>query len=158
MAFSIYMGLTVIVAVSYFVIEKRLHVYEQVFTYLLFTMVFVTTVDLLTPKNSQYLKVSDDPLLFAMLRLVGVGLIPLVVLFYLEGMNVLDGVFKKGMATLLAIGVLFGVESGVIFLEGIHYDEWQRWWSLIGWFLMLMFAYGSQQGFRRLLRKEGVVS
>jgi hypothetical protein len=157
MVFAFFLCTASLLLIHYVVSEKALHPLEHVFVWLLFVSVFITFVDLATPKNSEMFTIKHEWTNRYGLRLNEIIIVPLIMLFYLERIHKIDTLIKKMANFIVFLLILLLNEWLLKQFNVIEQKEWNDWWSVPNWILWLIFALIVQKLFRKLLIKEGVI-
>lgn len=157
MVFAFILCIASLLLIHYVITEKTLHPLEHVFIWLLFVPVFITFVDLATPKNSEMFTIKHGWTFRLGLRLNEVIIVPIITLFFLEQIHKTDTLIKKMTNFILFLLILLLNEWLLKKLDVINPKEWNDWWSLPNWMLWLTFSLIMQRVFRKLLIKEGVI-
>ncbi|MDQ0247465.1 hypothetical protein J2S09_005114 [Bacillus fengqiuensis] len=157
MVFAFFLCIASLLLVHYVVTEKALHPLEHIFIWLLFVAVFITFVDLATPKNSEMFTIKHEWTFRLGLRLNEIIIVPLIMLFYLEQVHKTNTFIKNVINFVVFLLILLLNEWLLKKLNVIDPKEWNDWWSIPNWTLWLIFSFIMQRLFRKLLIKEGVI-
>lgn len=142
--------------IAFAVVRHHLHPQEIVTVWFACAAVLATAFDACTPRNSNYFKLSDEPHLFLVERILEVVMIPVLLLLYLNLMLWIQSRTGKVAATVGCYALLLGFEALGAASQAFYYVQYQRWWSLILWAVVMLLATAIQKGIRGLLRREGV--
>ena len=138
--------------------KKILHSYEYIFIYLVFTFFFITLVDFATPYNSHLFGLTKDKVEYWSILIVQLLIIPILVLFYLERLNLSKSKTKKLGIFVFFVLLIYLIEQALVHVGYIKYKNWQAWWSPIAWGIALGIVYLIQQLYHKHLIKDGYIS
>ncbi|MCX7571536.1 hypothetical protein OS242_16430 [Tumebacillus sp. DT12] len=150
------LAIMLLLLVAFAVVRHHLHPQEVVTVWFACAAVLATAFDACTPRNSNYFKLSDEPHLFLVERILEVVMIPVLLLLYLNLMLWIQSRTGKVAATVGCYALLLGLEALGAASQAFCYVQYQRWWSLILWAVVMLMATAIQKGIRGLLRREGV--
>jgi hypothetical protein len=157
MGFVFFTALAFLLLVTFVCVPKKLHATEIAFVWLTFMGVLITAFDTAVPLNSDYFKPTTSPLLYTAHLLYEFLILPVVVLLYLDSTHRLRSWIAKLATFVICFCVLRGLEGLAVFFHLFKYVQWNPWWSLLVWVIVLCFVNLLQTGMRAVMKREGTV-
>jgi hypothetical protein len=151
-----FISLALILINTIFTYKKKTPILTYIFVWLVIEFFFTSFISVIVD-NVEFWKVSKNAKDFIIFRVAEVIVIPLVLLFYLEVLQVKISVKLKLIYAVIWVLMLLGVESLLVNLDIIKYANWQIGWSIAVWVLFLLLVILAQLLFNKILRREGVI-
>lgn len=155
MKLLLFFDITIIFLISFFIVRKRLHVFINIFTFMVLEFLIASYFAVLYV-NLKAWEVANSTDLFYIFRIYEVILMPLLYISYFNLIDALKNRYIKFGLSIVLIGVLYGIELLLVHWKVIVYKEWHFWQSIVSLFLILLISNILQVIFGHILRKEGI--
>jgi hypothetical protein len=150
MAVSFFYSLSILVALSFTLRNKRLHLFEVIFLWIIITFFYQSIITILS-SNMKLLEVTtniETNWAYVSSRLV---LIPTLITWFIE-----FSTFKKLKAVYIVFMILIMITFDFLFeaTSVIKHVNWSIWKSLITWFIFVWIIISLHRGYRAILKRE----
>ena len=140
-----------------FVLKKnKLHIFENIFLLLVLEFL-VSTYYAILYVNIDVWKISFKTDLFIIFRVEEVILLPLLLTWYFNIVGQLHAKMYKMALLFFTIGLAYSLEYLLVRFKVITYKDWSSWHSVVILFFILIFTTYMHKGYRRILRREGII-
>jgi hypothetical protein len=85
-------------------------------------------------------------------------LIPLLIIIFVDSYSLLKSSIKKGFLFISWVVLLAFIDRAVMWVGILKYHKWETWWSLLGWFCILLATLGCRKLLHYLLLKGNEVA
>lgn len=155
MKLYVILNTTIVFLIVFFLARKRLHVFINIFTFMLLEFI-ITSYFAVLSINIKAWELSEQTELVLIFYIYEVILLSLIYLWYFN-LNVgIHKMWLKGMLVFLLVGVLSSLEYLLVLWEVITYVDWHLWQSLLVFIMILMAMKCLQRGFVQILLREGI--
>jgi hypothetical protein len=124
------MLLTLSFALFYFSQRKPLTFTENSIVYMLMTILTTNVITILS-LNFRLIKTTENPLLFPAVLLYRDGIIPLLVLIFINGVFTSFTLKLKSFLFIFIFALLLGIEALLVFLNVIEFTKWNLLYAAI---------------------------
>lgn len=152
MAFSVFFSLTIILLVSFVAIEKKLHLFEILYMWMVIIFIHHTFLAV-TVLNLKLVELPGYGANYWTLVFNRITLIPILIIWFMDK-NLSLNFTKRLFFIPFAVCVLVGIEYLAEFLNVFNHSRWKLWWSFIEWGVILLLVYVSWIWYRKILIKE----
>lgn len=143
-------------SITYFVIKKRMHLYEIIFCWLIvvfahdyYFMIITVNYKLLIPSqllSEVFLRIGYQHILA-----------PIIVLFALEWWRLKRGLLHKFLSIVFFTIVFMALKKYLAYLGVVTYSSaWKEWWSYLETLLLFSMTGITLVVFRWIMRKDGI--
>lgn len=157
LAVTILSSLILMIIIAYVLGRKHLHTFEQflvLFLLIIGYTCFVSIVDV----NLELWNTSQKTNHMVAFRLYSILFLPFTVLGFLELWLGAKNTFQQAIYFISCVFVLWGGDW-VLRLNNVYqFKSWNNTWSIIMWVLIIVSTLIVQKLFRRLIKKEGIMS
>lgn len=155
MKLTIIIDVAIILLVSFFILKKRLHLFENIFILMVLELL-VTSYCAILYINLDVWTVTNDTELFIIFRVYEAVLYPFIWLWYLNLLPIMKSRLTSWLLTGVFVGVQCGVERWMTVWNVITYKGWPFGLSFIVQILVVVIVNMTLSWYRNLLRKEGI--
>lgn len=122
--------LTVSISLFYFFQRKSFTFIENSIVYMVITILATNVITILA-LNYKLINTTENPLLFPAVLLYRDGIIPLLVLSFINGFHTSLTVKGKSFYFIFTFACLYGIEALFVFLDVVAYKKWNFLYAAI---------------------------
>ncbi|RFB15228.1 hypothetical protein DZB84_12505 [Bacillus sp. HNG] len=158
MSLTLTFCLTMLLVIAFFSTKKHLNILEQVFVFFLLVFIYTSFVSIISV-NLELWEVSKRLQDLIAFRLNAVINVPLAILWLIDLWQATKRNFYRGGSLLVCLFILLYIGDYILRFYGVYrFHAWNLVMLGMVWILILFITILAQQGFRTVLRKEGIVS
>jgi len=143
----------ILLLVSFFIMKKRLHLFENLFILMILEFL-VTSYCAILYINLDVWAVTNGTQLFIIFRVYEAIIYPVVWLLYLNWLPIMESRLSKWILSGSFVGIQSAVELWLVEWNVITYKDWPFWYSIIVQILVISIVHMALSWYRNLLRKE----
>ncbi|MGG1677933.1 hypothetical protein ACIFOT_19540 [Neobacillus sp. NRS-1170] len=155
MKLTLIIDAAIMLLVSYFIMKKRLQVFENIFILMILEFL-VTSYCAILYINLDVWTVTNKTALFIIFRVYEAIIYPFIWMGYFNLLPIFKSRFFKWILTGLFAGIQSGVERWLVEWDVITYKGWHFWFSFLLQILIVSMVHLALTWYRNLLRKEGI--
>ncbi len=155
MKIALFLNSTLIFLLFLCVSKKRLHMFANIFTFMILEFLITTYFSILNV-NYHLFKFPNRDDLYFIIRVFEVILLPALFIWYFNVMSSLKTRFFKIALTILLFTIFNGLDYLFVHWKVIKFLNWHYWKTLVSLLAILLITFWLQQWFRMILRKEGI--
>lgn len=153
MGLSIVSSLTIIAAIAFTVKEKRLHLFEFIFLWMV-SAILIHTFITLAFLNWEVIRISGHLIDYWAFVLFQIILSPLVIIWAFDHCSGLRSRKKRIIAIFIFITFIVVVENLLNLSEIIHYVQWNLFFSYAKWIIIILFTFVPWRWFKNILHSK----
>ena len=150
---SFFVSSTIITAIIFIVIQKRLHVLESIFIWQI-SSIILTTVCSIICTNLQYIALSDKLLHALIVRLMEIIYFPGIILLFINYIYVVHHMTYRLLLVILSLFFLVGMQYLLYQGKFLNFINWNIYKSVLLWLLILFIISIPHRIFKQKLIKE----
>lgn len=151
-----FLSFTIILINTFFSTKKKTPILTLILVLIVIEF-FLTSYISVIVDNGELWKVSKETKKFILFRVAEVVVFPILMLYYLELLILMNSIKFKVFFTMTWALLLFCIEYLLVLLEIFKYANWKMGWSIATWFIFLILVFLIQIVFNRLLKREGIL-
>ncbi|MDN3019599.1 hypothetical protein PH210_25880 [Paenibacillus sp. BSR1-1] len=155
MKLTLIIDAAIILLVSYYIMKKRLHLFENIFILMILEFL-VTSYCAILYINLDVWTIANDTELFIIFRVYETIIYPFIWLSYFNLQPFFKSALSKWIWTGLFVGIQSVVERWLVEWDVITYKGWPFWLSFILQTLIVLIVHLALAWYRNLMRKEGI--
>ncbi|MFC5465618.1 hypothetical protein [Lederbergia graminis] len=155
MELVIFINLTLLVMIAFFLQSKRLHILENIFLYMMLVFFLTGYMGILYVNVGSW-KVSSSIDLFIIFRLYEFIMSPLLYLAFFNLFEKMDTKMKKFIVFIAFVAIISSAQFLLVKWEVITFMDWHIILSSITIVMMILVMYVALLLFRKVLRREGI--
>ncbi|WP_335443604.1 hypothetical protein [Neobacillus drentensis] len=155
MKLTLIIDAAIILLVSYYIMKKRLHLFENIFILMILEFL-VTSYCAILYINLDVWTIANETELFIIFRVYETIIYPFIWLSYFNLQPIFKSPLFKWIWTGLFVGIQSGVERWLVEWDVITYKGWPFWLSFILQTFIVLIVHLALAWYRNLMRKEGI--
>ncbi|THE13421.1 hypothetical protein E1I69_07340 [Bacillus timonensis] len=158
MSLTLTFCLTMLLVIAFFSTKMQLSILEQVFILFILVFIYTSFVSIICV-NLELWEVSKKLQDLVAFRLYGVIYVPLTLLWLIDLWLGTKRNFYRSGFLLVCFFILLYIGDYILRLYGVYqFHDWNHVMLSMMWGFIFFFTLLAHQGFRLLLRKEGILS
>ncbi|WP_223593922.1 hypothetical protein [Neobacillus bataviensis] len=155
MKLTLIIDAAIMLLVSYFIMKKRLYLFENIFILMILEFL-VTSYCAILYINLDVWTIANETEPFIIFRVYEAIIYPFIWLSYFNLLPIFKSRFSKWIWTGLFVGIQSGAERWMVEWDVITYKGWPFWLSFILQILIVLMVHLALAWYRNLLRKERI--
>jgi hypothetical protein len=158
MAIAFMTTLIMLLLITYYTTQKHLHIFERCFVLFVVILVYLSFLSIVSV-NLNLWEISKKPSHLIAFRLNGVVFVPLTFLWAMNAWEAVKGqIFRSAILFISFLMLLFLGDFILRLYDVYQYNaNWNVWMVIIVWVSIFIFTLFLQNGYKHLLRKEGMI-
>lgn len=156
MKFLVCIDISLIIAITFFAMPKKLHPLEHVYLWMMLVFTFTSMMSVMVDNVSIW-KLSEKTSFHSTFKLVQMIGVPMLIQLFIDKMY-FHGFTIKGVGSFVSCTVLLLLYEWTLIWSGIiEHTTWNYFYSLILWVVLILLTLLLHYPFRKQLNKEGVI-